>query len=131
MTIPSAPDSPLARAAAHLHAAGYLAADRARDDSDEMLSPWANTADTISLAAMGLAPHQTGPVEAVQHHPDCLSALLAAAADLARLRPGVDAPLADLTFVLEFLLPALQHARADAAAPDLERQAEAAQTGPA
>ncbi len=129
MTIPSAPDSPLTRAAANLHAASFLAADRARDDSDEMRSPWANTADSITLAAMGLAPHLTGPVEPVEH-PDCRTALLAAATELARLRPGVDAPLADLTFVLEFLLPALQHARDDAAAPGHDLQAEPAQGNP-
>ncbi len=130
MTIPSAPDSPLTRAAAHLHAASFLAADRARQDSDEMLSPWANTADSITLAAMGLAPHLSGPVEPVEH-PDCRTALLAAAAELARLRPVVDAPLADLTFVLEFLLPALQHARDDAAAAEPDLQTEPEQPSPA
>jgi len=104
MTLPSARDSPLTRAAAHLHASSFFAAaGRARDDSDEMLSPWA---DTMTLAAMGLAPHLTGPVEPVEH-PDCRSALLAAANEFAWLRPGVCAPLADLTFVLEFCLPAL------------------------
>lgn len=115
MTIPSAPDGPLSRAAAHLHVAGFLAADQASRDRDPMLSPWANTADTITLAAAGLARHLAGPVEPDQH-PDCLSALLAAAGELAQLRPDVDAPLADLAFVLEFLIPALQHAQADAAA---------------
>ena len=130
MTIPSAPDSPLTRAAAHLHAASFLAADRARDDSDEMLSPWANTADSITLAAMGLAPHLTGPAELVEHC-DCRNALLAAAEELARVRPGIDVPLADLTFVLEFLLPALQHARDDAAVPALDVQAEPGQANPA
>ena len=126
MTIPSAPDSPLTRAAAHLHAASFLAADRARDEGDEMLSAWANTADTITLAASGLAPHLTGPVRAAQHN-DCRSALLAAAGELAKLRPGVDAPLEDLASVLEFLLPALQHAH-DVAGADYDRRAQA---GPA
>ena len=130
MTIPNPPDGPLTRAAAHLHAASFLAADRARDDTDEMLSPWANTADTITLAGMGLAPHLNGPVEPTQHH-DCRSALLAAAAELARLRPGVDVPLADLTFVLEYLLPALQHTHNDAAGPEYNRLAEPMQTNPA
>lgn len=130
MTIRNAPDSPLTRAAAHLHAASFLAADRARDDSDEMLSPWANTADTITLAAMGLAPHLTGPVEPTQHD-DCRSALLAAADELAQLRPGVDAPLADLSFVLEYLLPALQHAHDDAAGPGSDRRAAPAPLNPA
>ena len=130
MTIPSPPDSPLTRAAAHLHAARFLACDRARDDSDEMLSPWANTADTITLAVMGLAPYLTGPVEPAQHL-DCRSALLAAAAELARLRADVDAPLADLAFVLEYLLPALQHAHNDAAGPESSRLAEPTQSRPA
>lgn len=124
MTIPNAPDTSLTRAAAHLHAASYLAADRARDDGDEMLSAWANTADTITLAAMGLASHVKGPVTPAQH-PDCRAALLAAVGELAQLRPGVDAPLEDLTFVLEFLLPALQHAHDTA---DSDRRA---QGGPA
>ena len=115
MTIPCTPASPLTRAAAHLDAAIYLAQARARDDGDELLSPWTNTADTITLAEMGLAPHLTGPVESVEH-PDCRTALLAAAGELAQLRPGVDAPQADLLFVYEFLLPALQHAQDDAAA---------------
>ena len=41
------------------------------------------------------------------------------------MRPDVDAPLADLTFVLEFLLPALQHAQDDAAGPQPDRRAKA------
>ena len=130
MTIPNAPDSPLTRAAAHLHAASFLAADRAQNDTDEMLSPWANTADTITLAAMGLAPHLTGPVEPTQHD-DCRSALLAAADELAQLRPDVDAPLADLTFVLEYLLPALQHTHDDATGSKSNRQAAPGQAHPA
>ena len=123
MTIPCTPASPLTRAAAHLDAAIYLAGARARDDGDEMLSPWTNTADTITLAEMGLAPHLTGPVELVEH-PDCRSALLAAAGELAQLRPGVDAPQADLLFVYEFLLPALQHVQDDAAAAGLDLPVE-------
>ena len=123
MTIPCAPASPLTRAAAHLDAAIYLAQARARDDDDELLSPWTNTADTITLAEMGLAPHLTGPVESVEH-PDCRTALLAAAGELAQLRPGVDAPQADLLFVYEFLLPALQHAQDDAVAAGLDLPVE-------
>ena len=129
MTIPCAPDSPLTRAAAHLDAAIYLAGARARDDDDEMLSPWANTAGTITLAAMGLAPHLTGPVELVEH-PDCRTALLGAAGELARLRPGVDAPQADLLFVYEFLLPALQHAQDDAVAAGLDLPVEPGKARP-
>lgn len=123
MTIPCAPASHLTRAAAHLDAAIYLAQARARDDGDELLSPWTNTADTITLAEMGLAPHLTRPVESVEH-PDCRTALLAAAGELAQVRPGVDAPQADLLFVYEFLLPALQHARDDAAAAGLDLPVE-------
>ena len=129
MTIPCAPDSPLTRAAAHLDAAIYLAQARARDDGDEMLSPWSNTADTITLAEMGLAPHLTGPVESVEH-PDCRTALLAAAAELAQLRPGIDAPQADLLFVYEFLLPALQHAQDDAVAAGLDLPVERGKARP-
>ena len=129
MTIPAAPASPLTRAAAHLDAAIYLAQARARDDGDEMLSPWTNTADTITLAEMGLAPHLTGPVESVEHQ-DCRTALLAAARELAQLRPGVDAPQADLLFVYEFLLPALQHAQDDAAAHGLDLPVEPGKARP-
>ena len=129
MTIPCAPDSPLTRAAAHLDAAIYLAQARARDDGDEMLSPWTNTADTITLAEMGLAPHLTGPAELVEH-PDCRSALLAAAGELAQLRPGVDVPQTDLLFVYEFLLPALQHAQDDAVAAGLDLPVEPGKARP-
>ena len=135
MTIPAAPASPLTRAAAHLDAAIYLAQARARDDGDgdgdggEMLSPWTNTADTITLAEMGLAPHLTGPVESVEHL-DCRSALLAAAGELAQVRPGVDAPQADLLFVYEFLLPALQHAQDDAVAAGLALRVEPGKARP-
>ena len=129
MTIPCAPASPLTRAAAHLDAAIYLAQARARGDGDELLSPWTNTADTITLAEMGLAPHLTGPVESVRH-PDCRTALLAAAGELAQLRPGVDAPQADLLFVYEFLLPALQHAQDDAAAHALDVPVEPGTANP-
>ena len=129
MTIPAVPASPLTRAAAHLDAAIYLAQARARDDGDELLSPWTNTADTITLAEMGLAPHLTGPVESVEH-PDCRTALLAAAGELAQLRPGVDAPQADLLFVYEFLLPALQHAQDDAAVAGLDLPVEPGKARP-
>ena len=128
MTIPAVP-SPLTRAAAHLDAAIYLAQARARDDGDELLSPWTNTADTITLAEMGLAPHLTGPVESVEH-PDCRTALLAAAGELAQLRPGVEAPQADLLFVYEFLLPALQHVQDDAAAAGVDLPVEPGKARP-
>ena len=53
----------------------------------------------------------TSPVEPVEHG-DCLSALRAAANEIARLRLDVDAPLADLVLVMAYLAPALQHAQA-------------------
>ena len=111
MLMTSAPDTPMSRAAAHLDAAVYLALANARDDVDELLSPWAHTAQTINIAAGGLLLHLSSPVEPVEH-PDCLSALRAAADEIARLRPDVDAPLADLVLVMEYLAPALQHAQA-------------------
>ena len=129
MTIPAAPANPLTRAAAHLDAAIHLAQARARDDGNDLLSPWTNTADTITLAEMGLAPHLTGPVESVEH-PDCRTALLAAAGELAQLRPGVDAPQADLLFVYEFLLRALQHAQDDAVAAGLDLPVEPGKARP-
>ena len=129
MTIPCAPDSPLTRAAAHLDAAIYLAQARARDDGDEMLSAWTNTADTITLAEMGLAPHLIGPVESVEHQ-DCRTALLAAAGELSQLRPGVDVPQADLLSVYECLLPALQHAQDDAVAAGLDLPVERGSASP-
>ena len=111
MLITSAPDTPLSRAAAHLDAAVYLALANAHDDADELLSPWADTAQTINIAAGGLLLHLSGRVEPVEHG-DCLSALRAAAIEIARLRPDIDAPLADLVLVMAYLTPALQHAQA-------------------
>ena len=110
MLISSAADTPLSRAAAHLDAAVYLALANARDDVDELMSEWAHTARTIDIAASGLL--LSSPVEPVEHR-DCLSALRAAAIEIARLRPDVDAPLADLVLVMAHLAPALQHAQAD------------------
>ena len=110
MLITSAADTPLSRAAAHLDAAVYLALANARDDVDELMSEWAHTARTIDIAASGLL--LSSPVEPVEHR-DCLSALRAAAIEIARLRPDVDAPLADLVLVMAYLAPALQHAQAD------------------
>ena len=111
MLITSAPDSPLSRAAAHLDAAVHLALANARDDVDELLSPWADTAQTINIAASGLLLHLSSPVDPVEHG-DCLSALRAAAIEIARLRPEVDAPLADLVLVMAYLATTLQHAQA-------------------
>ena len=112
MLITSAPDTPLSRAAAHLDAAVYLALANARDDVDELMSEWAHAARTIDIAASGLLLHLSSPVEPVEHG-DCLSALRAAAIEIARLRPDVDVPLADLVLVMAYLTPALQQAQAD------------------
>lgn len=110
MTI-SAPDTALHRAAAHLDAALFLALQHAQDDSDELLSPWAKTAQSISLATSGLLGELSAPLEPVQH-PDCLTALLAAADQLTRLRPDVDVPLTDLALAVTHLAAAQQHAQA-------------------
>ena len=112
MLITSAADTPLSRAAAHLDAAVYLALANARDDVDELMSEWAHTARTVDIAASGLLLQLSSPVAPVEHR-DCLSALRAAAIEIARLRPDVDAPLADLVLVMAHLAPALQHAQAD------------------
>ena len=112
MPLFSTGDNALSRAAAHLHAAIFLALDRAGADADELLSPWANTADAITLAWSGLSAHLSGPPEPVEHT-DCRTALLAAAAELAQLRAGIDVPVADLVSVVEFLVPALLHVHAD------------------
>ena len=71
---------------------------------------WAQIARTIDIAASGLLLHLSSPVEPVEHG-DCLSALRAAN-EIARLRPDVDATLADLVLVMAYLTPALQHAQA-------------------
>ena len=133
MLITSAPDTPLSRAAAHLDAAVYLALANARDDVDELMSPWAQIARTIDIAAGGLLLHLSSPVEPVEHG-DCLSALRAAAKEIDQLRPDVDVPLADLVLVMAYLAPALQHAQAVHDGPtrlDPARLDPAAPDGPA
>jgi phage FluMu protein gp41 len=81
--ISSAPDTALARIAAHLQAAFWHAHASAGDD---LLSPWADTAHTIDIAAGAVQLHLSGPVEPARH-PDCLSALLAAEQELTHLPP--------------------------------------------
>lgn len=110
MTV-SAPDTALHRAAAHLDAALFLALQHAQDDSDDLLSPWANTAQSISLATSGLLGELSAPLEPVEH-PDCLAALLAATELIIRLRPDVDVPLIDLALAVTHLAVARQHAQA-------------------
>jgi len=112
----SAPDTALHRAAAHLDAALFLALRHAQDDDDELLGPWADTAYRINLASSGLLQGPYAPIEPVEH-PDCLTALQAAAEQIALLRPGIDAPLAHLALTLLHLAVALQHAQTDRDAP--------------
>lgn len=111
----SAPDTALTRTVAHLNAAEFLAGQHAQHDDDELLGPWADTAYRINLASIGLLRELSGPIEPVEH-PDCLTALRAAAEQIAHVRPDVDAPLADLALTLQHLAAALEHAEADRAA---------------
>lgn len=113
----SAPDTALHRAAAHLDAALFLALRHAQDDDDdELLGPWADTAHRINLASSGLLQGPYAPIEPVEH-PDCLTALQAAAEQIAQVRPGIDAPLPHLALTLQHLAAALQHAQTDRDAP--------------
>ena len=71
----------VARASAHLERAYALACRAAEDD---LLSPWANLAMSIHLAAAGLSWYLPGPVPAAEDA-DCLTALLAAQRELLTL----------------------------------------------
>jgi hypothetical protein len=108
VTISSATDSTVSRAAAHLLGALEHANARARADEDELLSPWAIAAMTISLAAAGLRVHLDGPVLPAWH-PDCLTALRASRAELAYVRVDVDLPLIALADVLVHVSDATEH----------------------
>lgn len=100
--------SVLSATAAHLDSACTHAHHNAGED---LLSPWANTAMSIHLAAGGLQLHLPGPVVPAEH-PDCLTALRAGADELARL-PIEDAlPLLDAVLVHTQLTAALRHAQA-------------------
>ncbi len=99
--------SVLSATAAHLDSACTHAHHNAGDD---LLSPWANTAMSIHLAAGGLQLHLPGPVVPAEH-PDCLTALRAGAAELARL-PDDALPLLDTVLVHTQLTTALRHAQA-------------------
>lgn len=101
-------DGSVASVTSHLDAARFLAADRAWAGPDGLTSAWADTTWTITLALTGLTPHLSGPVEPVEH-PDCRSALLAAAQELAQLARGGELPAGDLLSLLEALVPALPH----------------------
>lgn len=108
MSITCAPDSSVSRAAAHLLGALEHANTRVRTDEDELLSPWATAAMTISLAAAGLRLHLDGPVLPAQHS-DCLTALRASRAELAHVRVDTDLPLLALADVLVHVADATEH----------------------
>jgi hypothetical protein len=96
----------LSRAAEHLEGAYRLACAVAGSD---LLSPWANTAMSIHLAAAGLSRHLPGPAGAADH-PDCLTALSAADTQLTQLPPGHHVPPTDLALIRTRLATALSEA---------------------
>ena len=106
--ISSAPDTALARVAAHLEAAFWHARASAGDD---LLSPWAHTALTIDIAAGAVHLNLSGPVEPASH-PDCRSALLAAERELTQLPPDESLPLVHFVLARTRLTTALREARA-------------------
>jgi hypothetical protein len=96
----------LSRAAEHLEGAYRLACAAA---SSDLLSPWANTAMSIHLAAAGLSRHLPGPASAADH-PDCLTALHAADTQLTHLPPSQHVPPPDLGLIRTRLATALSEA---------------------
>lgn len=100
----SSRDDILTRTITHLESAYRLAC---RAAGSELLSLWANIAMSIHLASAGLSVHVPGFPPAVDH-PDCLSALRAAQAELARLPADHDLPIVDLAAVLSRLASALR-----------------------
>jgi len=106
-TIGISSETALARIAAHLQAAFWHAHASAGDD---LLSPWADTAHTIDIAAGAVQLHLSGPVEPARH-PDCLSALLAAEQELTQLPPDQSLPLAHFVMARTRLTEALREAR--------------------
>ena len=97
----------LSRTAEHLEGAYRLACAAAGSD---LLSPWANTAMSIHLAAAGLSRHLSEPAGSA-HHPDCLTALRAADTELPHLPPGQHVPLLDLALIRNRLATALSEAQ--------------------
>lgn len=102
--ISSAPNTALARVAAHLEAAFWHAHASAGGD---LLSPWADTAQTIDIAAGAVHLHLSGPVEPTRH-PDCLTALLAAEQELIQLPPTQSLPLVHFVLARTHLTAALR-----------------------
>ncbi len=115
MTAPvTAPDTRLSRIAAHLKAAVFLAAARARADTEPLLSAWADLTFDLELAEGGFADRLSGPVVAPEH-PDPSTAVRAALVEAGRLVPDVDLPFDDLVGVtarLALLLAACDSALA-------------------
>ena len=104
----STSEAVLARAASHLRSALQLAGQAIGEDD---LSPWANTALSIHLAAAGISMHLScEPVPFSAHH-DCLSALQAAQAEMVQLPAGHRLPLDEFTLIRTRLATALIQAR--------------------
>lgn len=97
----------LGRMAAHLEGAYAHACTAAGSD---VLSPWANTAMSIHLAAAGLSMHLPEPVSAAKHL-DCLTALRAAQTALTLLPPDHQLPQPDLALIRARLATALNEAQ--------------------
>jgi hypothetical protein len=98
----------LARTAGHLEGAYALACTA---NGVDVLSPWASIAMSIHLAAAMLSVHLPEQV-APTSHPDCVTALRAAAAELHGAASNhVYIPLADLTQIQARLATALHEAQ--------------------
>jgi hypothetical protein len=97
----------LSRTAEHLEGAYRLVCAAA---SSDLLSPWANTAMSIHLAAACLSRHLPGPPGAADH-PDCLSALQAADTQLTHLPSSHHVPPPDLALIRTRLASALSEAQ--------------------
>lgn len=129
MVSTAAPTSPLARATAHLDAAVDRALGAARNEDDQLMSPWANVARDLNLAATALRQHLPDSAPPAEHG-SCAAALHAAALELAQLRPELDIPLADLMLVMAQLAPALQHAAGNPESPGEAAPRELGPAGP-
>lgn len=111
MTIPTDPGANadvLSRAASHLQGAYQLAFNTAGSD---LMSPWANTAVSIYLAAAGIDRHLPEAALTTEH-PDCLTALRAAQAELLQLPEPHQVPIDELALIRTNLADALTETRA-------------------
>ncbi len=122
MTLPDnliiAPDSPLVRIAGHLQGAIGHAQAALHEEPDQLASPWASTAFSITLANGHVSMHLLGVV-ATTLHPDCESALHAARRGLDVARGQADLPADDLHEAYEFVELALRSLAQTQAAPRL------------